>query len=101
MEANEMNVPYIVYEGTQARNERIVRRLIITVIIAIAMLFASNAIWLWAWMQYDYTMEVQQVDLDSGDGGVNNFIGRDMSGDINNAENESDEDSNYSETKDQ
>jgi len=49
------NVPYIVFEGEQARHERTVRRLVAIVIIAIALLFASNALWLYAWMQYDYT----------------------------------------------
>lgn len=48
------NVPYIVYEGAQSRQERTVKRLIIVIILCIAMLFASNAIWLYAWMQYDY-----------------------------------------------
>lgn len=90
MEDTNMTVPYIVYEGAQARQERTIKRLIITIIIAVAMLFASNAIWLYAWTLYDYESEVQQVDFDSGDGGVNNFIGRDLQGDLNNGEDESD-----------
>ena len=54
---NNMTVPYIVFEGTQARNERMVKRLVITIIVAIALLFISNAAWLYAWMQYDYVSE--------------------------------------------
>ena len=37
-------VPYIVHESAQARNERTVKRLVIALIIAIALIFASNAI---------------------------------------------------------
>lgn len=40
------SVPYIVYESEQARSERHIKRLAIITIIAIAMLFASNLIWL-------------------------------------------------------
>lgn len=50
----DIRVPYIVYEGAQARQERTVKRLIILIIICVALLFASNALWLYAWMQYDY-----------------------------------------------
>lgn len=91
MEDNNMTVPYIVYEGAQARQERTIKRLIITIIIAVAMLFASNAIWLYAWMQYDYATEVEQIDLDSDNGGNANYIGRDLNGELNNGESTSDE----------
>lgn len=72
-------VPYIVHESAQARNERTVKRLVIALIVAIALIFASNAIWLYAWMRYDYTSEESVVDVDANDG-VANYIGND--GDI-------------------
>jgi hypothetical protein len=72
-------VPYIVHESAQARNERAVKRLVVALIVAIALIFASNAIWLYAWMQYDYTSEESVVDVDANDG-VANYIGND--GDI-------------------
>ena len=50
----ENDVPYIVFEGEQARNERHIKRLWIALIILITLLFASNAIWLYAWTLYDY-----------------------------------------------
>lgn len=56
-ENNNTSVPYIVYEGEQARHERTIKRLVAIIIIAIALVFASNAIWLYAWMQYDYVSE--------------------------------------------
>lgn len=52
---DKTTVPYIVYESTTARNERTIKRLIIALLVSIVLLFASNAVWLWAWMQYDYT----------------------------------------------
>lgn len=89
-ENNIKDVPYIVYESAQSRHERTVKRLIIVIILTICMLFASNAIWLYAWTQYDYVDgEVQEVTFDSGDNGTNNFIGRDMNGAINNGDNDS------------
>lgn len=70
-------VPYIVHEAAQARNERAIKRLVIALIVTVCMIFASNALWLWAWMQYDYTGEETVVEaLD----GVANYIGN--SGDI-------------------
>lgn len=68
MEETNMAVPYIVYEGAQARHERTIKRLIIIIIIAISMLFASNAIWLYVWSQYDtveydYTQDGRGVNI--------------------------------------
>ena len=91
----EKTVPYMVYESAQARSERRDRRLIIVLIIVTAMLFISNIVWLWAWMQYDYTSEESIITLDSQDGGNANYIGRD--GDISNGTsfgNSQDEDEN-------
>lgn len=73
-------VPYIVYEAEQERSVKREKRLIIALITAVALIFASNAIWLWAWMQYDYTSE--EIHVDSADGGNANYIGQD--GDIYN-----------------
>ena len=76
------NVPYIVHEAAMARNERNVKRMIVSLVSAIALLFASNALWLWAWNSYDYSSE--EIIIDSQDGGNANYIGND--GDIVNGE---------------
>ena len=75
------SVPYIVYEGEQARNERNIKRLIIALVISICLIFASNIIWIYAWLQYDYSSEenTHTIDVDAKDG-VANYIGND--GDI-------------------
>lgn len=74
------SVPYMVYETAQARNERDKKRLLIALVVSVVLVFISNAIWLWAWMQYDYTSE--EIIVDSNDGGNANYIGQ--NGDINN-----------------
>lgn len=81
------SIPYIVHEGAMARNERNVRRLTIALVLAVVMIFASNATWLYAWCQYDYCSE--EVVVDSIDGGNANYIGQD--GDIYNGTSDSKE----------
>lgn len=80
----EKDVPYIAFESMMARYERHTKRLIIALVMVIILLFASNAIWLYAWCQYDYsdeTTDATSIDLDATDGNAN-YIGND--GDINN-----------------
>jgi hypothetical protein len=71
-------VPYIVHESAMARNERTIKRLVIALIIAVALIFASNAAWLYVWQLYDYSSETTSsvVDVDAKDG-VANYIGND------------------------
>ncbi len=69
------NVPFIVFEGQMARNERQIKRLVIALIVAIVLMFASNAIWLYAWCQYDYGV-TESVDLNATEGNAN-YIGND------------------------
>lgn len=71
-----ITVPYIVHEASEARHERHVKRLIISIIVCVSMLFASNLAWLFAWMQYDYTGEVQTEQTTYGQFGEGtNIIG--------------------------
>ena len=82
------SVPYIVHESSMARMERQVKRGWIALIVAVCLLFASNAVWLYAWFQYDYSSEEIIVEQDAQDGGNANYIGND--GDIVNGLPESD-----------
>ena len=77
------SVPYIAHESSMARMERQVKRGWIALIVAVCLLFASNAAWLYAWCQYDYSSE-EIVTVDGKDG-IANYIGND--GDIVNGEN--------------
>lgn len=74
-------VPFYAYESTVAEYERHIKRLLISLMIAVILLFVSNALWLHAWCSYDYTSTVT-VD---GKTGTANYIGN--NGDIHNGEN--------------
>lgn len=76
------NVPYIVHESSMARMERQIKRLWIAVIVAVALLFSSGAIFTYACLQYDYSSE-EIVTVDGKDG-IANYIGN--GGDIVNGE---------------
>lgn len=94
MSDDRVSVPYIVYEGEQARNERNIKRLVVALVVTIMLLFATNAMWLYCWMQYDYTgEEATTTHYVEAKDGVANYIGND--GDIvngsDNRDNESDE----------
>ena len=67
------NVPYIVHEASMARMERQIKRLWIALIAAVVLLFASSAIFAYAWLQYDY--ESYEITSD-GDSNAN-YIGQD------------------------
>jgi len=75
---DENKVPFIVYEGTIARFERTIRRMVLVIILLVVAFFATNAIWIYEWNQYDY----KDVTVDSRDGGNANYVG--ASGVINN-----------------
>lgn len=88
---NVTQVPYIVYESEQSRNERTIKRLVIALVIAVVLLFVSNIIWLKEWTKYDYVGN----DTDSSttyyqDGEGFNSINTGTQGDIDHgADNES------------
>lgn len=65
------NIPYIAHESAMARNERAIRRLVWALVIAILLMFVSNALWLWAWQSYDYTSEDSDVTYQQDGEGVN------------------------------
>ena len=79
------DVPYIVYEGEIARQERYIIRLWKALLIAIAAILISNALWLYAWSRYDF----ESYEISTEGGGNANYIGED--GVIINGESESTE----------
>lgn len=70
-------IPYFVHEGIIVRFERTIKRLIIALIIAVVLMFASNAAWLYSWMQYDYVSEETVTTVDSDGDGIANYTGGD------------------------
>lgn len=104
-EKDIQQIPYIVYEASEARAERRLKdfeekadkrhkRVIIALIISIILIFVSNAvsnaIWACVWYQYDYSSDevVTKTTVD-GKNGIANYIGN--NGDINNGKNSSSE----------
>lgn len=78
-------IPYIVYESAEARAERTAKRLIIALLVTILLLFASNAIWLYAWNQYDYVSETETETVTyKQDGEGYNNINTGTQGDVTN-----------------
>lgn len=71
----EKSVSYIVLESEMARNERHVKRLIIALVISIILIFASNALWLYAWLQYDYSSSESTTTTYTQDSNGINIIG--------------------------
>ena len=79
---NNFNVPYVVFESSQANSERTIKRLIIALVITIVLMFATNVFWIYEFCSYDYMTEETTVEADSG---TANYIGQD--GDITYGEN--------------
>lgn len=69
------SIPFIVWEGERARDERRHRRDFIIIVILIVSLLVSNALWIYEWSQYEYSDEI--VTVDGVDRGIVNYIGND------------------------
>ena len=50
-------VPYVVHEATVARQERQNKRLWIALIVAVALMFLTNMVWVAVFSSYDYSSE--------------------------------------------
>lgn len=66
-------IPYIAFEGEQARHERTVKRLVLALLVSIALLFATNMAWLWFFNSFDIITETVTQDTDTG--GLNAYVG--------------------------
>ena len=69
-------VPYIVYEGEMARQERHIKRLLAILVTILVLFFASNMAWLYVWNQYEYVDETIEAEQDGS--GVNIVGGEDV-----------------------
>ena len=79
------NVPYIVHETAMARNERKVKRLVVALVVAIVLAFATNVGWL------IYESQFETITYEQDGEGINNVNYGDQ-GDLNNgAESENQE----------
>ena len=76
MNDEKVFVPYIVYEGELARQERHIKRLLVILVTMLILFFASNMAWLYAWNQYEYVDETIEATQDGS--GVNIVGGEDV-----------------------
>ncbi len=76
---DDKQIPLIAHESTVAMMERTIRRLWILCIILVALLVATNGLWIWYNSQFEYFTITQE-----NEDGYNNYIGND--GDIINGE---------------
>lgn len=79
-------IPYIVHESITVKQERTIKRLMTALVFAIALMFLSNAIWLYAWMQYDYVSEDVSIDSHEGIATYANGVGGSINYGTNNSE---------------
>ena len=86
MERNE--IPYIAFEAEMARHERTIKRLLIALVVAVALIFVSNVAWLWFFNQFDIIGDT--VQLESNEAGNASYMGG--SGVIDNGRSESQHD---------
>lgn len=84
MENNTITIPYIAFEITEAKNERIIKRLIIALVISIVLLFGTNLVWILESFSFE-TIDTETVTTVDAAGGTANYIGQD--GDITYGEN--------------
>ena len=87
MENNNDNIimSRLAFERMQSKDERNDRWRNLIIVLLIVLLVATNAMWLWAWNQYDYVDDYTSVEAD--DGSNANYIGH--NGDINNGSSDS------------
>lgn len=90
MENNNDNIimSRLAFERMQSKDERNDRWRNIIIVFLIVLLVITNAMWLWAWNQYDYIDDYTSVEAD--DGSNANYIGH--NGDINNGSSNSTQD---------
>ena len=73
MENNNDNIimSRIAFERMQSKDEKNDKWRNLTIIILIVLLVVTNAMWLWAWNQYDYVEEYTEVEASQDGDGVN------------------------------
>lgn len=87
--SEQKDVPYIVHEGDMARQERTIKRLWITSLVAIILLVATNGAWIWYESQWQVVETSQEVTQDT-EGGNNTFTGGDYYGEADSQNNNTD-----------
>lgn len=72
---NQTMIPYVAYESALARNERTIKRLIISLVSCILLVVICNCAWLYAWCQFEYVDEETTTTTVQQDGEGQNVYG--------------------------
>lgn len=72
-----VSVPYAAFESTNIRNQKTIRGLIITLIVAVVMMFAEVGVFVWLWSQYDYAEVQVEADQSNADSNTVNVVNGD------------------------
>ena len=91
--SEQVQVPYIVHEGSMARMERTIKRLFILLIVSVAITLVTNLAWLYYWNQYEYVVETESYSYEQDGQGFNligdrNHIGTEVFGNEDSEESE-------------
>lgn len=73
-------IPYIVFESTICRFDRVIKRLWITILILVFLLLGTNLAWLYYESQFEQVTETTTVEQDADGESNNSFIGGDNNG---------------------
>lgn len=83
-EEKKVNVPFVVYQATAARQERQIRRMWIAVLVLIVALIGTNLAWIVYENSFEEAVTTEEIIVDADDNGNANYIGQD--GNIYNGE---------------
>ena len=83
-EEKKVNVPFVVYQATAARQERQIRRMWIAVLVLIVALIGTNFAWIVYENSFEEVVTTEEIIVDADDNGNANYIGQD--GNIYNGE---------------
>ena len=97
----DKEIPYIVFESTICRFDRVIKRLWIIILILIFLLLGSNLAWLYYESQFEEvtTTTTQEVEQRTDGDGDNSFIGGDIIGDVPESENNNDKNKEKAQNK--
>ena len=82
-EKHDASIPFYAVESMLDRQGLTIKRLWIICILLIVLLVGTNALWIWYESQWQDEVITQEIQQDSGEGGMNTYSGKIIGGDYN------------------
>lgn len=73
-ENNKKDVPYVVYESTMARMERISARLWVVILVTLTLLVMTNIAWMCYENQFEESTTTIEAEQETANGGSNYLV---------------------------